>query len=192
MFRKAMADLLDLDGRKGDCNAKAGAACDVNCQNFGFFVVKKCVLGIQRYTYNKWKIPSDGLGKSMGKRLVNNELPFHVWKGSIKSFMIRRWGEEACVWQVGPRGPHTKLTQELRTILFDSSTQWDSSFEMIRTQIWHPFDVICWPFYYRNVGWMMIGSNPTSQHLSYDKLDCRKKQGYAIPTCAMSGCTWWG
>ena len=48
-----MADLLDLDGRKGDCNAKAGEACDVNCQNIGFFVVKKCVFGIQRYTYRK-------------------------------------------------------------------------------------------------------------------------------------------
>ena len=39
MFRKAMADLLDLDGRKGDCNAKAGETYDFWAARFRTFFV---------------------------------------------------------------------------------------------------------------------------------------------------------
>lgn len=39
MFRKAMADLLDLDGRKGDCNAKAGETYDFWAARFRIFFV---------------------------------------------------------------------------------------------------------------------------------------------------------
>lgn len=39
MFRKAMADLLDFDGRKGDCNAKAGKTYDFWAARFRSFFV---------------------------------------------------------------------------------------------------------------------------------------------------------
>ena len=39
MFWKAMADLLDFDGRKGDCNAKAGETYDFWAARFRSFFV---------------------------------------------------------------------------------------------------------------------------------------------------------